>query len=403
MHSSLTPFAPIQHEETSSAWTGHGILLSASRRDEVLDVLSAAHSVNVPGCPSFPSTAPDYSSAHAVLSELWNTASDMLLAEDVDGARRVQLVELMRRIKVVDEKLMDEQIRYRESVFQKVRDGLASLSNVDSPAKLVEQAASATCQIGFDRSIISRIEDSSWLPEKVHVERDNKWGDEILEIGRAQPQPLDGSVVETDMVRRRKAIVVDNVQQQDKVHKEIAEASLSRSYAAAPVMIRGDVVGFIHADCYYQQRDLNDTDLRILNMFAEGVGQALDRTLLLDRIEVIQSEANRVVEALSSARYSTDWQGTGSMPSITAATASRPSQPRGYAPALTGQGTDALTRREIDVLRLMATGDTNTRIANRLLISEGTVKSHVAHILHKLGAANRAEAVSQWFRQEPAR
>jgi DNA-binding NarL/FixJ family response regulator len=57
-----------------------------------------------------------------------------------------------------------------------------------------------------------------------------------------------------------------------------------------------------------------------------------------------------------------------------------------------------LTRREVEVLRLMAAGDTNARIATRLVISEGTVKSHVKHILRKLGAANRAEAVSHWLR-----
>ena len=60
----------------------------------------------------------------------------------------------------------------------------------------------------------------------------------------------------------------------------------------------------------------------------------------------------------------------------------------------------ALTRREIDVLRLMATGETNAGIASRLIISEGTVKSHVKHILRKLGAANRAEAVCLYLRME---
>jgi DNA-binding NarL/FixJ family response regulator len=63
----------------------------------------------------------------------------------------------------------------------------------------------------------------------------------------------------------------------------------------------------------------------------------------------------------------------------------------------------ALTRRELDVLRLMSVGHTNGQIARRLVISEGTVKSHVKNILRKLDAANRAEAVSRWLREEHAR
>jgi DNA-binding NarL/FixJ family response regulator len=59
-----------------------------------------------------------------------------------------------------------------------------------------------------------------------------------------------------------------------------------------------------------------------------------------------------------------------------------------------------LTRRELDVLRLVATGATNTQIANRLVISSGTVKSHVKNVLRKLQAANRAEAVARWLSVE---
>jgi DNA-binding CsgD family transcriptional regulator len=53
-----------------------------------------------------------------------------------------------------------------------------------------------------------------------------------------------------------------------------------------------------------------------------------------------------------------------------------------------------LTPRERQVLVLMGAGATNAAIASRLVISENTVKSHVKHILRKLGAGNRAEAVA---------
>jgi len=54
-----------------------------------------------------------------------------------------------------------------------------------------------------------------------------------------------------------------------------------------------------------------------------------------------------------------------------------------------------LSERELEVLRLMAQGATNQAIAEELVITVGTVKSHINHILGKLGAHNRTEAVAR--------
>ncbi len=55
---------------------------------------------------------------------------------------------------------------------------------------------------------------------------------------------------------------------------------------------------------------------------------------------------------------------------------------------------DALTARQKEVLNLIATGLLNKEIADRLYISERTVKFHVSEVLAKLGAGNRTEAVA---------
>jgi len=60
---------------------------------------------------------------------------------------------------------------------------------------------------------------------------------------------------------------------------------------------------------------------------------------------------------------------------------------------------EALTPREHEVLELMAEGMSNKAIAVRLLISDQTVKFHVASISGKLGAANRTEAVRRALRR----
>jgi DNA-binding NarL/FixJ family response regulator len=54
----------------------------------------------------------------------------------------------------------------------------------------------------------------------------------------------------------------------------------------------------------------------------------------------------------------------------------------------------ALTLRELEVLRLVATGRTNDEIAAALFLSRATVKSHLAHVFDKLGVASRTEAVA---------
>jgi DNA-binding NarL/FixJ family response regulator len=55
---------------------------------------------------------------------------------------------------------------------------------------------------------------------------------------------------------------------------------------------------------------------------------------------------------------------------------------------------ESLSSREIDVLRLIAVGNANKQIADQLSIGEASVKSHVASILAKLGANDRAHAVT---------
>ncbi len=64
------------------------------------------------------------------------------------------------------------------------------------------------------------------------------------------------------------------------------------------------------------------------------------------------------------------------------------------APAFNLESGEHLSQRELEVLRLIARGASNQAIAQQLVITVGTVKSHINHILGKLGAGNRTEAVA---------
>jgi len=60
---------------------------------------------------------------------------------------------------------------------------------------------------------------------------------------------------------------------------------------------------------------------------------------------------------------------------------------------------DGLTQREVEVLRLLAEGRSNSQISQELVVAEGTTRRHVANIYEKIGVANRAEATRYALRE----
>jgi DNA-binding NarL/FixJ family response regulator len=83
---------------------------------------------------------------------------------------------------------------------------------------------------------------------------------------------------------------------------------------------------------------------------------------------------------------------------VQAAYEGRPVLAASVAERLMGRVTEpkvsVLSPRELDILRLVAEGDTNRVVAQKLFISEATVKTHLLHLYDKLGARDRASAVA---------
>ncbi|MEU4596039.1 LuxR C-terminal-related transcriptional regulator [Nocardia sp. NPDC023988] len=311
------------------------------------------------------------------LGALWDLVTTRAL-RDTEAAgssptRLAELIGLLDRIRAAESMQARLRLANRTQRLSKVHAALSELSAVTSVDSLLTRIPEATCGLGFDRALVSTV-DGAWRLHTMHVVRDPQWAADIVAVGRENPPILDHGLVENDTVVDARAVLVHQVQDNPRVNRPLAAITKSSSYGIAPLLVDGEVVGLVHGDCYHQQRVLDDVDQLLLSTFAQGLSQQLARVSML--------------EGMSAIRAQLEGLGRWSAPGRTVTRSI----------AVSRDEDEVLTRREVQIVRLLAEGDSNARIARKLTISEGTVKTHITRVLRKLGAANRAEAVSIWLR-----
>lgn len=341
--------------------------------------------------PDDPTWRPALADARAIVDGAWSVLAEALDDKPQAGA----VLDLLRQLSRADDAMVRAANRPRL-----LGDVLGMLESAPSTvAELIKLAPQLPCRLGFDRAILSHVVDGVWISEAVYVADDPSWADEINRIGREHPQPLIPGLHETEIVRRREAMIVTGVQHDANVHRRIADASLSRSYVGAPIMSGHQVVGLLHSDCYVQGRDPNAEDRETLATYAKGLQIALTRAHLAEQLHDVGSAlrgmANECHEGAAAVQGLTMWPSrrVGSTDFTLATRATRQA---------VHSVREVLTRRESQILELMAEGMSNGRIATQLVISEGTVKQHVKRILRKLRAGNRVEAVAMLYQSDRA-
>jgi DNA-binding CsgD family transcriptional regulator len=192
---------------------------------------------------------------------------------------------------------------------------------------------------------------------------------------------LDYPLLEAELVAKQGSALVSVAD--GRVDRKWSSLLGWETYAVATLALGASTVGFVHADCALSGRELDEVDLEALDLYAEGLAQVFERAVLRGRLRGHRGELRGAV----------DWMNTRLSRLSDASVVSS----NGAADEV-AELDELLTPRELEVLRLMARGNTNLAIAKSLVVAEGTVKYHVKNILRKLRAANRADAVARYER-----
>jgi DNA-binding CsgD family transcriptional regulator len=310
-----------------------------------------------------------------------------------------EIATLLLRSELAQVSLKDAILARHNEMVVGAREALGGLRGVASAAALAERAPAAANRMGFSRILFSRIREGNWIACSAWAGEDEEFAQTMVAVGVASPRRLSGPLLESEMVRRGIPILVRDPQSNPRVHPELAAVTKTAAYVAAPVLTWGRPIGLLHADRSTDKPGVYEVDRDVLGMFAEGLGVAFERNLMMDRLQAMRRAADEHLRATTALADDftldvMDRAGPASTPVEQLLQTADPLQHKPFGQA-DGHLSD-LTAREIDVLRGMATGRTNAQIALNLFVAEGTVKSHVKHILRKLGAANRTDAVGRY-------
>ncbi|WP_330256101.1 LuxR C-terminal-related transcriptional regulator [Nocardia sp. NBC_00565] len=320
---------------------------------------------------------------HFCIARLRNTRST-----DIETAER-----LCGLILELQQLAMDLYLHDTSQRSQRLADCAAGLSRLrgipDTTALLDVACEEIVLRCGFQRAVLSRVEGKSWRPWMAHFSAEREAESWFVDwINHSIP--LDSRAPETQLMSKRRPSLVYDTSNAPVYRPIIVDAGRSKSYVVAPIVHGEDVVGFVHADHYPLTRRTDEGDRDVLWAFTDGFSHIYERTVLLERL---RRQRDQVRELVGAAVDRMDELCETGVELARQSAGARQEAASITAPGAYGDTGD-LTEREADVFRLMVAGATNRAIAEELVITEGTVKSHVKHILRKFGAANRSQAIA---------
>ncbi|WP_433503175.1 LuxR C-terminal-related transcriptional regulator [Pseudonocardia halophobica] len=381
---------------TAQAFRPVGCLSDELRRAraalELADALAGCHLA--PG----PTTGAGPRATEAALDAAQLAIVDRLADPTLAQTDRSRLSAVLIQICQCRTAIREAETARRTQALPSVGAVMDRLRSATSITALLERAPSEVARVGYDRCLVSRVDDGQWIARSAYVKDDAEFAQVMVAAGSATPKRIDRSLLESELVRKRKPMLVTDPQRNPRVHRELITVTGTTAYVAAPIVVGRTVVAFVHADESCYSGTVDEFDREVLGVVTECIGFAAERAAYHERLQRIRttlSDSAAGIIDMVDEMVESDLQ---QRPAVS--TAPTPDIPR-TAPAVPSARRAALsglTSRELEVLERMADGDSNARIASALFITEATVKAHVKHIFRKLAVANRAEAVSRYLR-----
>jgi DNA-binding CsgD family transcriptional regulator len=255
-------------------------------------------------------------------------------------------------------------------------------------ADLLAAAASEACgRCGFDRCLIAGVQEG-WITAAATAPLIDRPSDQLRRRLLAAPVLVEPSSLEGELVR------LPDCADDGSRRSILAEALDLENAVVAPISPQGRTIALLVVD---RSADApSDLVRSTVAAFAAVVAVSLEGVVLRKRVAELaadlhqlagsaQALAREVVEAEVELPFDRGF-GVAFAP---ARVSSALRKTTGAAKLLSG--------RELEVAALLATGRSNRQIADELTLSPATVKTHVARILRKLSAANRAEAAANYL------
>ena len=199
------------------------------------------------------------------------------------------MAELQSHWHEIQQDLLAQQM----GMIRGISESLHRIRGAETMPQIIDRVAVEICRsCGVDRCVLMSLTEGHLIAESVHFGQDPEGQEAWTGYVLAHPPEIDPRDPGIELLRRHSAVLVSDTATSRGVG-DISRAAKSTGYVGAPVMVRGSVVGTLFADRTFSGETVDTVARDVVGLFAEGLGYALERTLLLGRVREQMARSER--------------------------------------------------------------------------------------------------------------